>query len=191
MVRSLPHVEMLSLFRAEEGEEELDTRRRTGLHALPEPAVSGSVASESQMPLDGGLWNASRPSIETGNNSGTPSFHARDTVPMQVDAPTAPVTIQPSQLPAPLSVGLRHPQSPTPLANHPAETEHMAQSPLPPPPDPLPSGSGVVGPKAATASILPAPHATTVRAPIGQDDDSDDADEPMPPIDLGSDSESE
>lgn len=185
---------MLSLFRAEEGEEELDTRRRIGLDALPDPAVPGSAVSETQMPLDAGrtsLWNASRPSIETGNNSGTPSLQARDTVPMQVDAPTAPVTIQPSQLPAPPSVGLRHPQSPAPLANHPAETGHMAQSPLHPPPDPLPSGSGVVGPKPATASILPITHATTVRTPIGQDDDSDDADEPMPPIDLGSDSESE
>ncbi|KAM5534268.1 hypothetical protein V8D89_010878 [Ganoderma adspersum] len=197
LVRSLPHVEMLSLFRTEEGEEELDTRRRIGLDALPDRAVPGSDVSESQMPLDGGRtspWKSSRPSIERGNNSGTPSFQARDTVPMQVDAPTAPVTIQPSQLPAPPSVGLRHPQSPAPLVNHPAETGDMAQSPLPPPPDPLPSGSGVVGPKPATASIPPATHAThatTVRTPICQDDDSDDADEPMPAIDLGSDSESE
>ncbi|PIL37289.1 hypothetical protein GSI_00982 [Ganoderma sinense ZZ0214-1] len=184
---------MLSLFRAEEGEEELDIRRRIGLDVLPDRADPGSGVSGSQMPLDAGrtsLWNAPRPSIETGNNSGTLSLLARDTVPMQVDAPASPVIIQPSQLPAPPSVGLRHPQTPAPPVNYPAETGDMAQSP-PPPPDPLTSGSGVVGPKSATVSVPPVTHATTVWTPMDQDDDSDNVDEPMPTIDLGSDSESE
>lgn len=194
LVRSLPHVEMLSLFRAEEGEEELDTRRHIGVDALPDRADTGSDISGSQMSLDVGrtsLWNASRLSLETGSNSGTSSFQALYTVPMQVDAPAAPVTIQPSQLPAPPSVGLRHPQSPAPLANYPAETGRLAQSPLPPPPDPLLSGSGGVGPKPTSASVPPVTHVTTVHAPKAQDDDSDNADELMPTIDLDSDSESE
>ncbi len=52
LVRSLPHVEMLSLFRAEEGEEELDTRRHIGVDALPDRTDTGSDVSGSQMSLD-------------------------------------------------------------------------------------------------------------------------------------------
>lgn len=195
MVRSLPHVETLSLFRAEEGEEELDNRKRVALDTLLDLPDPGSGASESPMPLGArrkNLWNTSQQLLEAAKNSG--AFSSQDIryavpVPMQVDAPAAPVVVQqPSQLPAPPSIGLRYPQSPPPLAAYPADTGHLAQSLPPPPPDPLPSRSATLGPKPTTASIPPV---TQAPAPIVQDDDSDNADEPMPTIDLGSDSESE
>ncbi|EJF56606.1 hypothetical protein DICSQDRAFT_71225 [Dichomitus squalens LYAD-421 SS1] len=185
LVRSLPHVELLSLFRAEEGEEEADTRRRVGLHVLDERSDRLPDATGSQTPHEA-EWTRLQPSVpQAARSPGAPSAQEPyGTVAMQVDvSPLAPTAGQASRDP-PSSAGLERSQPPTSFAHKQSATHRTAQSPLPPP-DPLPSNSTALSLESKPASDLPVTQAT---APLMEDDDDD---EPMPTIDLASDSESE
>ena len=181
---------MLSLFRAEEGEEEADTRRHIGLDVLDERVIRASDATGSFTPQQAGRTNipsTSPPEPQAAKSTGAPIIQEPyGTVAMQVDVPpSASTEDEPSRFP-PQPVGLKPPQPPTPFAYDQSTSRRTEQSPLPPPPDPLPSTSAAFGPTSMTASIPPATQ-TTFHAPTEDDDD----DEPMPTIDLGSDSESE
>ena len=61
-------------------------------------------------------------------------------------------------------------------------------SPSPPPQDPLRPSIVALGPPSTTLAPPGVSHVTPAAAPV---DEEDDEDEPMPAIDLGSDSESE
>lgn len=51
LVRALPHVESLSLFQAEESQEELETRRKMGVATLSESAPALTQSSASSVPM--------------------------------------------------------------------------------------------------------------------------------------------
>ncbi|KAI0720268.1 rRNA processing/ribosome biogenesis-domain-containing protein [Cerioporus squamosus] len=186
LVRSLPHVELLSLFRAEEGEEEMDTRTRVGLTVLDEPVMEPDVAERLTPHAEhSNTSNTPRPHPEVGRNSGSYTVQEPMVVPMHVDvspAPTPPTL--PPQLAQSSQQSIELQAAPIPTLS-----DRVAQNPLPPPPDPLPSNSAALGPPSTTSTIPPVTtHIPQAAAPTGEEDDDD---EPMPTIDLGSDSDSD
>ncbi|KAI0775967.1 rRNA processing/ribosome biogenesis-domain-containing protein [Trametes elegans] len=168
LVRSLPHIEMLSLFRAEESQEEADARTSIGIAVMEEraPGRSDSDVPESLTPQD------------------------QNSTPMQVDvvqpkrSTIAKTTIaEPAMQPVFPEVAEHHPAVGT--IHQPLQ---VLQSSPPPPPDPLPSRTVALGSQPATTAIPPVTSAAPASS-LAQDDDDDD--EPMPTIDLGSDSDSD
>ncbi|RPD67014.1 hypothetical protein L226DRAFT_477086 [Lentinus tigrinus ALCF2SS1-7] len=187
LVRSLPHVEMLSLFRAEEGEEEIDVRNRVGLRVLSEPAMEPDVAEKlTPQVQQSNTSNTPRNLPGAKRNTGSSTAQEPALVPMQVDVPPAPTPSTVPRIPQ-LAQSSQHSielqAAPIPTVNDP-----VAQNLLPPPPDPLSSDSAGLGPS-STATVIPP--ATTHMTPIATSTGEDDDDEPMPTIDLGSDSDSE
>ncbi|KAH8094810.1 rRNA processing/ribosome biogenesis-domain-containing protein [Cristinia sonorae] len=169
LVRSLPHVEMLSLFRAEEGQEESDTRQALHLGANHESQNSNSsIDTTEQSTLAQTAPTA--PPIQL-----PPLSTVRPAISGQVD-PTRvmarPVEAQPPSLvanPSPAS-------KPAQVASVPAPNQHqyVATTSIQPPVRTL----GVD----LEARITPV---DIQMVPDGADDD----DEPMPSIDADSDSD--
>ncbi|TFK94656.1 hypothetical protein K466DRAFT_475938 [Polyporus arcularius HHB13444] len=186
LVRSLPHVETLSLFRAEEGEEEVDTRNRVGLKVLDEPVMEPDVAERLTPHVElSNTSNTPRHPPEAGRNTGSYTAQEPMVVHMHVDvAPTPTPPTQTPQLAQSSQQAIELQAAPTPTFNRPD-----AQNSLPPPPDPLPSNSAALGPPSTARAIPPVTaHIPPVAAQTGEEDDED---EPMPSIDLGSDSDSD
>ncbi|KAI0750951.1 rRNA processing/ribosome biogenesis-domain-containing protein [Daedaleopsis nitida] len=188
LVRSLPHVEMLSLFRAEEGDEESDARSRVGLRVLDDRPVGQTADIEGIE----AVHKSSAPFIPTkvAESPGEPFSQERSITAMQVDVPaagsTAPNLARPPESPIKTHASTSSARPPQYLSTSLRAPEYT----LPPPPDPLPSNSVALGAHhAATTTIPPMTHATPGPAATG--DDNGDDDEPMPTIDLGSDSDPE
>lgn len=184
LVRSLPHVEMLSLFRAEEGEEEMDVRKRVGLMVLAEPVIQPDVAERLTPHVEqSNTSNTPRNLPEAERNTGSSAAQELELVSMQVDVP-------PARTPAVLP-HLAQLQQSIQLQAAPILTVHRsdAHNPLPPPPESLSSSSTVLR-SPLTVAAIPSTTAsiTPTAVPTG---DEEDEDEPMPTIDLGSDSDSE
>ncbi|KAI0375789.1 hypothetical protein BV20DRAFT_984840 [Pilatotrama ljubarskyi] len=196
LVRSLPHVEMLSLFRAEESHEEADARTNIGMDVIEErgPGRTTEVAEALTPLVDDRTTLARAPSgqaLEVVESAGAPpAAQERSGTAMQVDVaplvssgapsapPSAPIGEQPMPSVPPKSVA-QH------TAAGMAQTSGVPPTSLPPPPDPLPSSSAALGTRSTPLSAPPVPAPAAVRT------DHDDEDEPMPTIDLGSDSDSE
>ncbi|KAI0650589.1 rRNA processing/ribosome biogenesis-domain-containing protein [Trametes meyenii] len=188
LVRSLPHVEMLSLFRAEESQEESDTRTNVGLGVVPDE----SDIAELLAPTVNVLPRETLAEVaEATRNASRPQVQAQKYAAMQVDVapPAAPSAVvakvaEPS-IPSALAVPAMPPAAASTLENF-----HVPPSSLPPPPDPLPSSTAASGPRSTT---IPAPPTTpTAPPPMPTEEEADDDDdEPMPTIDMGSDSDSE
>ncbi|KAI0352983.1 hypothetical protein OH77DRAFT_1427754 [Trametes cingulata] len=194
LVRSLPHVEMLSLFRAEESQEETDARTNIGVGVIEErtPGRTTDVPEEftplveDHVTLTRGPLMRPLEAVET--TGAPPTAQEPSGTAMQIDV-TPPVTCSalsaPTREPPTLSV------SPEAIVHHGAEgTANQSRSPptsLPPPPDPLPSNGAALGIRSTTTTAPPVTNALPASLPADDDDD----DEPMPTIDLGSDSESE
>ncbi|CDO76547.1 hypothetical protein BN946_scf184982.g6 [Trametes cinnabarina] len=185
LVRSLPYVEMLSLFRAEESREETDARMTLGVDVNEERSLMQPAASEKIMPPEDDQRAAGAPAVQAGNNGGAPPTQASGNISMQVDeAPQHGSTIA-------VSESTFKPAAPIPPVLHAglsaAQTSQPPQTSLPPPPDPLPTRNAAFGAGSATTLSTPVTSAAPGVLPIADDDDE----EPMPTIDLGSDSESE
>ncbi|KAI0774418.1 hypothetical protein C8Q74DRAFT_833951 [Fomes fomentarius] len=183
LVRSLPHVEALSLFRAEEGEDEIDVRRRTGLAVPDEPDVApGAVTEGPTLPVVGQVSTSSSPT-DAAKRTG------ELLVDMQVDSPTptfgSTPPLQPSQaLWSPPQTQLSG-VSEQPAHDATGTLSATTKSSPPPPPDLLPSYTVTMGQQPSRTAI---PAVTPGPTPRGEEDDDD---EPMPPIDLSSDSDSD
>ncbi|KAI9000871.1 rRNA processing/ribosome biogenesis-domain-containing protein [Trametes punicea] len=189
LVRSLPHVEMLSLFRAEESQEEIDARTTLGVAAIEEDDPAQSHAAEKiVLPLNGQTEQpraSISPPVEVVNNAGAPPAPGQSSTAVQVDIapPLASTTYgaigtESVQL-APRQGSISQAEVRT------SQSSQARPTSLPPPPDPLPSSSATLGPRSATTFAPPVSSAIPLPA------EDDDEDEPMPAIDLGSDSDSE
>ncbi|KAH9943306.1 uncharacterized protein BXZ73DRAFT_87658 [Epithele typhae] len=174
MVRSLPHVEALSLFRSEEGREELDARNRMGLDLVGElrlneaTAVATEAASLQPQPTRIGvaMEEAVAPEMELQTFKHSTLVSTTQT-PMQVEDP-------PSITPAAISSRAPAPGPPTvpKFAAPPAEAQVTSWH--------------------AEPLLEPTFRTTSSSGPVNTPmDEEDDEDEPMPTIDMNSDSESE
>ncbi|KAH9850732.1 rRNA processing/ribosome biogenesis-domain-containing protein [Lenzites betulinus] len=186
LVRSLPHVEMLSLFRVEESQEEADARLNLGV-GIVDKYVPGQteLSEELTSPADnrttlppGAL--APRP-IKMVQNA--EASRAQEQIVMQVD-------VAPPGGSNAVGANVARPSIQTTLTTAVAAIGDVTQpfqlpTSLPPPPDPLPS-KAAVGKQSSTTTASSVTSATPVPLPVDDDDD-----EPMPTIDLGSDSDSE
>lgn len=181
-MRSLPHVETLSLFRAEEGDDEIDARRRTGLAVPDEPDVAPAAVTEGPtLPLVGQV-STSRSSTDAAKRTGELLLD------MQVDSPTPAFGSTPPLQPSHALWSPPQTQS-SGVSGQPAHdatgTLSTTRNSSPPPPDLLPSHTVTTGQQPSRIAI---PAVTPGPTPKGEEDDDD---EPMPPIDLSSDSDSE
>lgn len=197
LVRSLPHVEMLSLFREEEGDEELNMRRALGLANVDETLLT--QPSSSQHP-DAPPELVNAPSVPT---LGRVESVVNDSIPGQFPTPirqptqiqiSPPATVTQSATilghAVPTTSNTRsagasnqeivdtlHGQGPPPLAR-PSTTSTAASYPSAIQP-PIPGSS------TATTST-PGPHSQPGASMLM---DEDDEDEPMPAINMDSDSD--
>ncbi|KAI9056538.1 hypothetical protein FKP32DRAFT_1599270 [Trametes sanguinea] len=187
LVRSLPHVEMLSLFRAEESREETEARMALGVDVNEERSPMRSLDTEKMNPLVDERRASIPPAVQSVNNAGAPPAQASSNIAMQVD----PTPLHGSTIAAAALEPLAQTVAPKPsgLQAEPAAAQvyQVPQTSLPPPPDPLPSSSAAVGTRSATTLATPVSSAAPGVLSAADEDD----DEPMPTIDLGSDSESE
>ncbi|OJT12538.1 hypothetical protein TRAPUB_10939 [Trametes pubescens] len=183
LVRSLPHVEMLSLFRAEEGQEEADARANIGVGAAGDrvPGQTTDVAEASTPPVDDRTSPPYTPTsprvVQTAEPLGAPTAMQVDVAPRIASAKVAEPSIS---RPTP-AAGT---QSIPPFSSQ----QQFPPTALPPPPDPLSASGAALGARSpAAATAAPVTSAAPVHMPAGEEDE----DEPMPTIDLGSDSDSE
>ncbi|KAL1944305.1 hypothetical protein VTO73DRAFT_3490 [Trametes versicolor] len=192
LVRSLPHVEMLSLFRAEESQEEADARANIGVGAAGErvPGQPTDVAEEVYTPtatVDDRTSLPPTPSYRRVVETAEPPLALGGPTAMQVDAAPriASVKVAEPSIPPPTPAAGTQTQTALPPPPFSSQKQQPPPTSLPPPPDPLPASGAALGARStAAASAAPVTHASM---PAGEDDE----DEPMPTIDLGSDSDSE
>ncbi|EMD40910.1 hypothetical protein CERSUDRAFT_111496 [Gelatoporia subvermispora B] len=192
LVRSLPHVETISLFRAEESQEEMDTRHALGLRTEEDsshPASSDAMAAVHSPPV------ITRDRRQTEATSDIPAAGTSTTI--SVSSSVAPPRSAPTQIPAPYvpAATSRSDAIDTILqaAEHPRSVAPMPQrtSAVPSLPAPLasvgqPSKASSIETPTNTSSSIPSGNKATVTAPIDEDDDDD---EPMPTINMESDSD--
>ncbi|KAI0677400.1 rRNA processing/ribosome biogenesis-domain-containing protein [Trametes maxima] len=183
LVRSLPHVEMLSLFRAEESHEESSTRTNVGLGVVEEGPDVSDAAVLSALSVDALSRDSLPRAGEATKNADILKAQAQNGSAMQVDVapPAGPSTVIARVADASIPPASAVPAVP-PAAASTSKNFQVPPSSLPPPPDPLPSNTAASDARSAmnTAALV-----TSTSA--GDDED----DEPMPTIDMGSDSESE
>lgn len=211
LVRSLPHVEMLSLFREEEGDEEQGMRKTLGLasadetlftlpsnpqrpEAPPEPVNAPSVPS----------LGVTEP-VAKSSNPGQFTTPIRQLPQMQISPPAAnapqPIASRPATTLAHAAPTASTPDIAAASNQERADTLHGQGPPLPsqsaPPDQTTPTAApytSVIQPPIAGAST--APSTTSVPEPralsgasISMDQNEDDEDEPMPTINMDSDSD--
>ncbi|KAI0832574.1 rRNA processing/ribosome biogenesis-domain-containing protein [Trametes gibbosa] len=188
LVRSLPHVEMLSLFRAEESQEEADARVNIGLGIVDKRVPGQAELSEDpKSPVSGRTTlppgaPAPRP-IEMVQNA--EASLAQEQTAMQVDvAPPGRSNAVGAKVAEP---SVRNGSTTSRTVDDVAQPCQLPPTSLPPPPDPLPTRNAALGTRSTTTTVPPVTGATAAPLPAGDDDE----DEPMPTIDLGSDSDSE
>lgn len=184
LVRSLPHVETLSLFRVEEGEEEKSARQALGLateHDASLPTNSGMPDASTNGPMSAAATHNGDPFPEAAY-----SQNAQSTSDEAVSAALQPAQAAPSvRAGSPTVTESRPVRPPTPQTAL-ADTEgtpHTGSIAIlqgRATPSAMPSSSGTPAP-----SMRPPEAVVPDRAPMDQDDE----DEPMPTIDVDSDSD--
>ncbi|TFY78724.1 hypothetical protein EWM64_g5294 [Hericium alpestre] len=168
LVRSLPHIDSISLFRAEEGDEERDIRETLGLGVTgcAEPAKEVDVQGPS-----GDVHMLEEPaSVPTLNK---PAF-----VPSAVPVPIASSWARPASA-APPATAQADP--PTSVPGVSSTQPHIPPPSRPSPSEPAPSAFPQP-PKETPRPLAPKTYSNLL--PV-----EDDEDEEMPSIDMGSDSE--
>lgn len=199
LIRALPHVEVLSLFRAEEGHEEKDARREAGFVTIEEIRATENVRDETVTEPESVTVNA--PSVARSQppqpvRSFASSYAAHS------DAAASHKMANAGSGTDSSAVRFSSPDTPNPAAELPNAVRTTATTPafLPPPltpsafpgpPDLLPSSSTIVPSifvqQGASMAVA---EPQSMRA-VMQMDVAEDEDEPMPGIDLGSDSETD
>ena len=210
LVRSLPHVEMLSLFREEEGDEELGMRKSLGLATADETLLTlPSSLQRPEVPPE----PVAGPSVPT---LGRAEPVANSSIPGQFATSIR-------QLPQ-VQISLPTPHAPQPIVSRPAATQMDAITTSStsyisaasnqesdsshgqgPPLSSHPTPPAQATPTAASyASVIQPPITGTSTAPTAtsaleprvlsrasalMDEDKDDEDEPMPAINMDSDSD--
>ncbi|TCD69857.1 hypothetical protein EIP91_005934 [Steccherinum ochraceum] len=181
LVRSLPHLETLSLFRAEEGQEELEARQalHLGAHHELEPPTeppTGSATPVSTASLD----PAVRP----------PSSASQ--VPLVTSAVAPPTRIQPA------ATGLMRQSQSVAFQQEPPKLPSAPPSSSAAPTVDRPETHTVAGSSSSIQAPVRStnPSSTTAVEPTPADvrmvvEDEEDEDEPMPSIDAESDSDEE
>ena len=195
LVRALPHVESLSLFRAEEGSEEKETRRGAGLVTLEEiretetAQTPVSITPEpipSTIALSQPSQIAQTPSSLYTLGDPVAASHATSRV---VGLGTGPSAASSVFFDTSGPTGEEPTVIPTHVTKPPFPPPPPATSSLPAPSDPLPPSSTI-----APAISVPQVSSIAVAEPkaipaLVQMNVEEDEDEPMPGIDLGSDSD--
>ena len=195
-VRALPHVDLLSLFRAEESNEERAARHEVGLVTIDEirstRVVRDGIDTDLQFVSAGlSLPSSSLPPQQTPPF--TSSVSAGDTLP----APQSTVDISPGTgPPAAASTSLRLLQPDAKLVPAPVTTPAFLMPPprspaLCIPPDPLPSSFHTTSDVSVPPRMSSKAVAEPGPLPVTMHMDVEEEDEPMPGIDLGSDSETD
>lgn len=184
---------MLSLFRAEESQEEADARANIGVGAAGArvPGQPTDVAEEVYTPtatVDDRTSLPPTPSYRRVVETAEPPLALGGPTAMQVDAAPriASVKVAEPSIPPPTpAAGTQTALPPPPFSS---QKQQPPPTSVPPPPDPLPASGAALGARSTTgASAAPVTSAVHVSVPAGEEDE----DEPMPTIDLGSDSDSE
>lgn len=195
LVRSLPHVETLSLYRAEESQEEQETRQ--ALH-IGIPGELATAASD-----DVTMQSISSFHARTHNGLSThmplPSVNSVPTAPIQNPAPPA-ISLPPTQLdrvaqpvfdrPVAVDAPVAAMTTSATLARPPPDTPSLSQAKS----TTLLSSSDPVQRSLDLGSANQISHSTPQVVTVVSHKmvvDSEDEDEPMPTIDMDSDSEAE
>lgn len=193
LVRSLPHVETISLFRAEESQEELDTRHMLGLRTADDSACPPFSDTASTLHPPPVLLGDRR------QTDGTPDIPAAGTfATTSVSSDNAPHRIPPTQIPetsGPVppsysrTADIMMQSEEHPQAEHSVSQGYRTDPSLP---APLASVSKPSNSPPTQTPVIPLPSIPsgtqlTVTLPV----DEDDEDEPMPTINMESDSDSE
>lgn len=178
IIRALPHVESLSLFRAEEGQEEEETRQMLAIGTMDElrrqtmvPAEDVAPAPPTTKPAD----SLPRPVVEQS--------------PLPAIAPAASTAMAQTLPPSLVS---------TSLSRNFVAASVLEEPTIPPTVLPTTPATIAASPKAQAAIMTPVASGSTppirstpayvVPVVIAEEDDEDD-DEPMPTIDMDSDSD--
>ena len=179
LVRALPHVEALALFRAEEGDEEADIRRRLGVAVVEEPMLPPATTQTVKIATP--VLVAPKPSAPIAT-------------PLLVAQANESSILPPSNGSA-LFGKAPAPPAPSTLAQTPLMLDPVTQAPVAQAPEALITSFDVPEPVVAPSvpQAGPAPFAppssvpeTFGYAPMQEDDDED---EPMPTINVDSDSD--
>ncbi|KAL6305864.1 hypothetical protein BKA93DRAFT_824657 [Sparassis latifolia] len=182
LVRALPHVEMLSLFREEEGKEEMEARRRLGIGA--EGGVSTPLSAEM---VDTATPSSATPAGELSREP-LPEYSRSQSVQMPTDTSIIHREQALPKIAANLPVVASYAGFTEASAVQPSQnlTNHSTTS-LGTPARSPPWVPASAAPSISAAAIPVTPIATAAPdfAPMDQDED----DEPMPTIDMDSDSD--
>lgn len=179
---------MLSLFRTEESQEETDARAKIGVGAADErvPGQTTDVAGVSTSPVDDRTSLPHTPSSRRVVETAELALALGGPTAMQVDAAPriASVKVAEPSIPPPTPAAGTH----TAVSAPPFSSQQPPPTSLPPPPDTLAASGAALGTRSTTAATAAT---VTSGAPASVPAAEDDEDEPMPTIDLGSDSDSE
>ncbi|EKM59257.1 uncharacterized protein PHACADRAFT_113693 [Phanerochaete carnosa HHB-10118-sp] len=192
LIRVLPHVEILSLFRAEEGQEEKDARRDLGLISNEEaqPAASDTTPSATPIAADtvdvNATTDAAPPVIPRTAQSSLvktpppPALVAAAQSAMDATSTNVTSAVMPSI----------NTQTASMVALQATEPRFSGSSTLPPSPGPLPPSSKI-SPFVSAPQVLSMTPAQLPTVPVTMQISEEDENEPMPAINLSSDSEEE
>lgn len=200
LVRALPHVEVLSLFRAEEGHEEKDARREAGFVTIEEIRATENVRDEivtepESVAVDAPSVARSQPLQPARSFASSYTAHSDAAAASHNMANAGSGTCS-------SAVKSSSPDTPNPATELPNVVRTPATTPafLPPPPTPstlpgtpdlLPSSSTIdpsISVRQGASMAVAEPQSIPA---VMQMDVAEDEDEPMPGIDLGSDSETD
>ncbi|OCH92155.1 hypothetical protein OBBRIDRAFT_886436 [Obba rivulosa] len=187
LVRSLPHVETISLFRAEESQEEADVRHALGLRTEEDSSRLDSDAVDVVHP----------PPVTTGDRrqSAVDAPAAGTFATISISSSTAPRRVAPTQTPE-AAIGRSDASDlVVQAAEHPRTEPPLSQGSRTIPSLPAPLAS-VSKPNSASPAETPAIASSSITSDtpvtfIAHVEDNDDEDEPMPAINMESDSDTD
>jgi hypothetical protein len=179
-VRALPHVESLSLFKAEEGQEEIDARVKMGIVTMAEAALP----SGTQEPMDGTTNTA----VALPPSEPDPPTPIVSTTSLTATQSTSTIAPQP-QIPMPAIATATAGHSEQTIMDNAKSIASTFAEPSIRPPAVFTGSSSSTAANKSVPSLADVDSLSIVR-PITVDEDEDE-DEPMPSIDMDSDSDSE
>ncbi|KAI0743285.1 rRNA processing/ribosome biogenesis-domain-containing protein [Irpex lacteus] len=193
LVRALPHVESLSLFQAEESNEELDARRQVGVATLSEATAPMQTQTQTHAPHDENEFVQTSelvPGVSTreeGPSAAQTAFASSEASPLPPPqnastSASADISSTPTSEPKPSTIAPQpQTEQPKPAVSNVHQSHTQNQQPAF-------AFRGPAAPSNSSTTGATAPVPVPIVKPMAVDDDED---EPMPSIDMGSDSDSE